>query len=115
MSLECALGAAQCGIDTLRRAISQYDTSCPGLYGKVYDRVWLATIVRGEHASAERLAILAKQRFETDIDAFVVTLDSFCDLVTRQVFFHSGQVMKATYGNVLTAGAPPGFGATFRG
>jgi hypothetical protein len=60
----------------------------------------------GDHAAAERLAILSKQRYETDIDAFVVSLDSFCDLVTRRVYHHRGQIMIAAYGNVLTAGAP---------
>lgn len=60
----------------------------------------------GAHAAAERLAILSKQRFETDIDAFVVTLDSFCDLVMRQIFQHRGLVMTSPYGNVITAGAP---------
>jgi hypothetical protein len=44
----------------------------------------------GTHATAERLAIVCKQRFETDIDAFVVSLDSFCDLVLRSVFQHRG-------------------------
>jgi hypothetical protein len=60
----------------------------------------------GDHAAAERLAILSKQRFETDIDAFAVSLDSFCDLVTRRLYQHRGYVMTASYGNVLTAGAP---------
>lgn len=60
----------------------------------------------GSHAQAERLAILSKQRYETDIDAFVVSLDSFCDLVMRQIYLRRGHVMTAAYGNVLTSGAP---------
>jgi hypothetical protein len=58
------------------------------------------------HNGAERLAIVAKQRFETDIDAFVVTLDSFCDQVLRQIYHHRGHVMTTTYGNALKVGAP---------
>jgi hypothetical protein len=67
----------------------------------------------GAHGSAERMAILAKQRFETDIDAFIVSLDSFCDLIMRQIYHHHGFVMKADYGNVLTAGAPGWLKADF--
>jgi hypothetical protein len=58
------------------------------------------------HDAAERHAILSKQRFETDIDAFVVSIDSFCDLILRQLFDHRGHVMHTPYGNALTAGAP---------
>jgi len=58
------------------------------------------------HDAAERLIILSKQRFETDIDAFIVSLDSFCDLVVREVYRRRGFVMTANYGNVLGAGAP---------
>jgi hypothetical protein len=60
----------------------------------------------GAHGAAERLAILSKQRFETDIDAFVVSLDSFCDLATRQLFSHRGYQMNSAYGNAIAAGAP---------
>jgi len=60
------------------------------------------------HSVAEKLAILAKQRFETDVDAFVVSLDSLCDLITQRVYEHRGHVMPFNqYGNVLTRGAPP--------
>jgi hypothetical protein len=65
------------------------------------------------HAAAEKMSIFSKQRFETDIDAFVVSLDSFCDLVTRQVFHHRGHAMKAAYGSVLTGGAPAWLRADF--
>jgi hypothetical protein len=57
------------------------------------------------HPAAERIAIVSKQRFETDIDAFVVSLDSFCDFILRQVFHHRGHTMR-TYGYALKAGAP---------
>lgn len=61
----------------------------------------------GDHGAAERLAIISKQRYETDIDAFVVSLDSFCDMVLRGLLHHrTGHVTNAAYGNVLTAGAP---------
>lgn len=60
-----------------------------------------------DHASAERLAILAKQRYETDIDAFVVSLDSLFDLVLARVYIHrTGQPRTANYGSALRAGAP---------
>jgi hypothetical protein len=67
----------------------------------------------GAHGAAERLAILSKQRFETDIDAFVVSLDSFCDLILKQVFHHRGHVMNTAYGNSLKAGAPAWLRADF--
>jgi hypothetical protein len=57
------------------------------------------------HTAAERLSIVSKQRFETDIDAFVVSLDSFCDLLMRQIFHHRGHTMTASYGSVLAT--PP--------
>jgi hypothetical protein len=66
-----------------------------------------------DHTGAERLAIVAKQRFETDIDAFVVSLDSFCDLVLRNVYTRRGHTMKASYGNALKAGAPTWLRADF--
>jgi hypothetical protein len=60
-----------------------------------------------DHGAAERLAILSKQRYETDIDAFVVSLDSFCDLVVACLYQHrTGHTRTATYGNALGAGAP---------
>ena len=65
------------------------------------------------HDAGERLAIVAKQRFETDIDAFVVNLDSFCDLLTRKIFEHRGHVMRTTYGNAIGAGASAWFRADF--
>ena len=58
------------------------------------------------HNAAERLMLLSKQRFETDIDAFIVSLDSFCDLVMRQIYQRRGFNMTANYGNVLGSGAP---------
>jgi hypothetical protein len=67
----------------------------------------------GTHDAAERSIILSKQRFETDIDAFVVSLDSFCDLVLSQIFHHRGQVRNTTYGNALKAGAPGWLRADF--
>jgi hypothetical protein len=66
-----------------------------------------------DHVAAEKLAIISKQRFETDIDAFVVSLDSFCDLLTRHIFRHRGHVMKTAYGNALTSGAPSWLRADF--
>ena len=56
------------------------------------------------------MAIVAKQRYETDIDAFVVILDSFCDGVVRKLYERQGLVMPA-YGNALGAGAPAWLGA----
>jgi Reverse transcriptase (RNA-dependent DNA polymerase) len=67
----------------------------------------------GAHDAAERFAILSKQRFETDIDAFVVSLDSFCDLILRQIFQHRGHTMNTAYGNALKTGAPAWLRADF--
>ena len=65
------------------------------------------------HGPAERLAITSKQRYETDIDAFVVSLDSFCDLILGQIYQHRGYVMSTTYGNALNLGAPAWLRADF--
>ena len=51
------------------------------------------------------MAIVAKQRYETDIDAFVVVLDSFCDSVVRKLYQRQGLTMPA-YGNAIGGGAP---------
>ena len=67
----------------------------------------------GAHGAAESIAILSKQRFETDIDAFVVSLDSFCDLVTRQLYQHRGHRMTVPYGHAIAAGAPTWLRADF--
>jgi hypothetical protein len=66
-----------------------------------------------DHNLAERLAITAKQRFETDIDAFIVSFDSFCDLLTRKICEHRGHVFRTTYGNALASGAPAWFRSDF--
>lgn len=66
-----------------------------------------------DHTTAERWAIISKQRFETDIDAFVVTLDSFCDLATREIFARYGQSWRSTYGNYIGSGAPTWFRTGF--
>lgn len=58
-----------------------------------------------DHAAAEQIAIKAKQRYETDIDACVVSFDSFCDAVMRKIFQKRGLTM-AAYGHVIAAGAP---------
>lgn len=39
-----------------------------------------------EHAHAEHMMIMLKRNRETNIDAFLVQLDSFCDLVTREIY-----------------------------
>lgn len=66
-----------------------------------------------DHTTAERWAIISKQRFETDIDAFVVTLDSFCDLLTRELFSRHGQPWRSSYGNYVGSGAPAWFRTSF--
>jgi hypothetical protein len=60
-----------------------------------------------DHRSAEQIAIKAKQRYETDIDACVVSFDSFCDAVMRKIYQKRGLTMTASYGNVVGNGAPP--------
>jgi hypothetical protein len=65
------------------------------------------------HEAAERLGIVSKQRFETDIDAFVVSLDSFCNLVLAEIFRQRGNRMNTTYGNSLKSGAPAWLRADF--
>jgi len=39
-----------------------------------------------EHRKAEQMALLLKQRRETDIDAFLTQLDSFADEITHELF-----------------------------
>ena len=56
--------------------------------------------------AAEQIAIKAKQRFETDIDACVVSFDSFCDAVMRKVYEKNGSTMSASYGNAIGAASP---------
>jgi hypothetical protein len=58
------------------------------------------------HDDAERMAIAVKQRFETDIDAFVVSLDSLCDAIVRQLYRINSSTMTANYGSVLKGAAP---------
>ena len=59
----------------------------------------------GNHPSAEQMMLIAKQRFETDIDAFVVILDSFCDSIVRRMYERRGAQMPH-YGTAVGAGAP---------
>lgn len=66
-----------------------------------------------DHAPAERIAVMSKRRFETDIDAFVVSLDSFFELLLRQIYRHRGHTLRASYGNALRAGSPAWFSADF--
>jgi hypothetical protein len=58
-----------------------------------------------DHRAAEQIAIKAKQRFETDIDACVVSFDSFCDAIMRKVYEKRGTPMPA-YGNAVGAASP---------
>lgn len=39
-----------------------------------------------EHRHAEHMMLLLKRNRETNIDAFLVQLDSFCDLLTREIY-----------------------------
>lgn len=54
------------------------------------------------HAHAEHMAIIIKRNRESNIDAFLVQLDSFFDLLIRQIYsrFKPGRVCP-TYGAVL--------------
>ncbi|WFU73831.1 RNA-directed DNA polymerase [Bradyrhizobium sp. CB2312] len=58
-----------------------------------------------DHAAAEQIAIKAKQRFETDIDACVVSIDSFCDAAMRKIYQKRGLIMPA-YGAAVGASSP---------
>jgi hypothetical protein len=66
-----------------------------------------------DHGDAERFLILSKQRYETDIDAFVVSLDSFFDLVLRHIFKHRAKSFSSTYGSYLGTSAPAWLKAEF--
>ncbi len=72
-------------------------------FDKTYD--W-RRFFGADHPSAERIALISKQRFETDIDAFVVSQDSFCDLILLLLYRHNGYGSRPAYGNALQAGAP---------
>lgn len=58
-----------------------------------------------DHAAVEQIAIKAKQRFETDIDACVVSFDSFCDAAMRKIYQKRGLTMPA-YGSAVGGSAP---------
>jgi hypothetical protein len=58
-----------------------------------------------DHAAAEQIAIKAKQRFETDIDACVVSIDSFCDAAMRKIYQKRGLIMPA-YGAAVGGSSP---------
>lgn len=61
-----------------------------------------AAFLGAEHRTLERLALSTKQSYETDIDAFVVRLDSFCDGVLQQfVRLYSIPVGKYNFGSVI--------------
>jgi hypothetical protein len=58
-----------------------------------------------DHAAAEQIAIKAKQRFETDIDACAVSFDSFCDAAMRKIYQKRGLTMPA-YGGAVGGSSP---------
>jgi Reverse transcriptase (RNA-dependent DNA polymerase) len=58
-----------------------------------------------DHAAVEQIAIKAKQRFETDIDACVVSFDSFCDAAMRKIYQKRGLTMP-NYGAAVGGAAP---------
>ncbi len=58
-----------------------------------------------DHRTAEQIAIKTKQRFETDIDACVVSFDSFCDAALRKIYQKRGLTMPA-YGAAVGGSAP---------
>ena len=55
-----------------------------------------------EHRNAEQMALLLKQRRETDVDAFIAQLDSFADAITHELFarFCPGKTYPA-YGSAV--------------
>lgn len=61
--------------------------------------------LQAEHDVLERLALAMKQSFETDIDAFVVRLDSFCDGVLQKfINLYSIEIGKYNYGSAVNNG-----------
>lgn len=60
------------------------------------------------HKHAEYLAILSKQSFETDIDAFVMRLDSFCDFLFDEIYRRlCPGLARPTYGAALNSPSAP--------
>ncbi len=72
-----------------------------GLKGDMTGSAFLVQII----LQRRRSEFLCKQRFETDIDAFVVSLDSLCALILRR-FIDIAGTPTASYGSALGAGAP---------
>ena len=55
-----------------------------------------------KHAHAEHIAFTIKRNFESDINACIVTLDSFCDLIWEEVFERELPTKKyGAYGSML--------------
>lgn len=55
-----------------------------------------------EHAHAEYMAIILKRNYESNIDAFLVQFDSWCDLIFRQMYSRlKPQKIYSNYGNHL--------------
>ena len=54
-----------------------------------------------DHKHAEQMAIFLKQSLETDIDAFITRLDSFCDKLIQEVFRRNCSGKYPNYGVAL--------------
>ena len=60
----------------------------------------------GKHKHAERIAVLVKQKFEVDIDACIVRLDSLCDLIFEQLVARISPGSGYRYGSILNSPNP---------
>lgn len=56
-----------------------------------------------QHKQAERIAILVKQKFEVDIDACIVRLDSLCDLVFEELVRRYSPSTNYAHGSILNS------------
>jgi hypothetical protein len=56
-----------------------------------------------KHKHAERIAVLVKQKFEVDIDACIVRLDSLCDLILEQLVARLSPGTGYGYGSILNS------------
>jgi len=59
------------------------------------------------HRHAERIAALVKQKFEVDIDACIVRLDSLCDLVMEELVARICPGIGYKYGSTLNSPSKP--------
>lgn len=60
-------------------------------------------LLGSKHKSSERIVIMVKQKFEVDIDACIVRLDSLCDLILEELVSRITPGSGYGYGSILNS------------